>query len=443
MATARAKAHSRETWQNDIGGLFMKWIQPLCWLIAIELPPLFADDVPPPATIAATGVVEEFSIERDGGDFLAIPVKIGGDKFTGIIDTGSSFSVIDRSLRRLLGTTSEQHTVHTPDGTRSLPFFEGPEVELGRRPVKVKLENVTSVDLSAFRRFSKLDFQLILGMDVLKQFAIKLDFPNGRGFILDERVVASSRPTSIEYHGVGRPWIVGECWEARIWFLIDTGSLIGGEGALSREAFELIRKRGSLAMTGGAHTFSLSGPTTHRTGRLRSLVIANRLYTAAEFHETDNCHIGLAHLSRYCVTLDFPNNLAYFDSPAEAERDGPLASLGLVTTWQDDKLVVAAADTKSRTTGARIRVGDHVVAIDGIAFRQDAQPAPPMLSSERSVALLIERQGSRFTTKVTPASRVLKSGQQTTHGNVASASNTRPAPSSTVYSTRRSRHRRR
>jgi hypothetical protein len=436
----------RDAWQNDIGGLFMKWIHrvlPLCCLIVFELPPVLADDVPPPATVAATGVVEEFSIERDGSNFLVIPVKIGGETFTGMLDTGSSCSIIDRSLRQLLGTTSEQHSIHTPGGKRSLPFFEAPEIEFGRRPAKVKLEKVTSVDLAAFRRFSKRDFQLILGMDALKQFAIKLDFPNGRGSILDEPVVGSSRPTSIDYSGGGTPWILGQCWEARIWFQIDTGALAWGEGALSREAFELLQKRGSLAMTGGVHYFSMVGATTHRTGRLRSLVIANRLYTAAEFHEADYCQLGLAHLSRYTVTLDFPNNLAYFDSPAETEQNGPLASLGLVTTWQGDKLVVAATDAKSRAARSGIRVGDRVAAVDGIAFRQDAQPAPPMPSAERGVALLIQRQGSQFTTNVTATSRVPKTGQQATLGNVAAASDTRPAASSIGNSPKRSRNRRR
>jgi hypothetical protein len=207
---------------------------------------------------------------------------------------------------------------------------------------------------------------------------------------------------------------MGVCWDARIWFQIDTGKVAQGEGALSRTAFELLRTRGSLAVTGDLHYFSMVGATSHRTGRLHSLVIANRLYTAADFHEAEYCQLGLAHLSRYTVTLDFPKNLAYFDSTAEAERDGPLASLGLVTTWQDDKLVVAAADTESRATRSGIRAGDHIVAVNGIAFRHDAQPAPPMPSAERSVELLIQRQGSQFTTNVAPISGLSQTGRQAT-----------------------------
>jgi hypothetical protein len=401
-----------------------------------------ADD-PLPYETSAPAVIEEFNIEKDGSNFLIIPVKIAGATFGGMIDTGSTYSIVDSSLRRFVGKAIDRLKVDTPAGSANFQFFKGPEIEFGQRPVKIDLEKVGCIDLAPFRQLSKREFHIVIGMDVLKRFAIKLDFPNAIGTILDEPAVGSSRPISLSFSG-GAPWIFGRLWKADIWFLIDTGSVGIGEGNLSRDVFEYLRRRGSVTVAGNARYLSVRGEKTRRTGRLHALVVGNLLYTASKFCEANGCSLALGHLSRHVVTLDFPNHVAYFDLPAQVQRDGPLASLGLVTAWKGEKLFVTSADPKGRAAQSDVRAGDHVVAVDGVAFRKDAQPAPARPSTDRDVVLSINRGRALYTMTVSPTGIAATSVKVASNSAASRPGNpVRTASSSTSSTGRRWRNRRR
>jgi hypothetical protein len=185
--------------------------------------------------------------------------------------------------------------------------------------------------------------------------------------------------------------------------MIDTGCVGGGEGSLSRTVFDRLRRQGSLTVTGRILSVSAGGRAAYRSGRLNSVFISNRIYTAAEFGEAASCTLGLAHLSRYAVTLDFPNDVAYFDAPVGVKRAGPFDALGMVTTWQDGKLMVTAADANSRGAKSGVRIGDRIVAVDGIALSENSPLAPPRPSAaQRNVVLSIDRGRSRYTLSVAP-----------------------------------------
>jgi hypothetical protein len=402
----------------------------LVWLAILGVSRLRADEGPAAEAASSPGIIQEFDIQRDGSEFLIAPVKIAGQDFAAMIDTGCTRSVVDNSLRRLLGRERGQVDVSTAAGTRRFQFFDGPEIELGSRPVTVKSEQVACLDLAPLQRYSRQQFYVIIGMDVLKRFVLHLDFPQARATIFEQAPATSCPATALKRFSE-IPCVVGRFGQTASWLMIDTGDVCQGEGSLSPGAFDRLQRQGSLTVTGKVLSVSAGGPGSHRFARLNSLFIANRLYTAAEFSEADTCALGLAHLSRYIVTLDFPNNVAYFDVPPHVKNAGPLGSLGLVTAWQDGKLVVTAAAADGRAARSGVRVGDQILAVDGVTLSEASQPAPPRPSAtQRHVVLSIDRGRSRYNLSVAPTYLAAKSAQppaNTTASRAASA--TRPASS--------------
>lgn len=251
----------------------------------------------------------------------------------------------------------------------------------------------------------------MIGMDVLQRFALHLDLPQGKATIFEEAPQTSCKATHLAYFGQ-IPCVVGWFGDTSSWFMIDTGKLGGGEGDLSHGAFGRLRQRGLLTVTGRTLSISAGGEAEHRSGRVKSLVLADQLYTEAAFSEAESCRLGLAHLSRFTVTLDFPNNVAYFDLPQPLKAAGPLASLGLLTRWQDGKLVVADAHANGRAAKASIRIGDQIVAVDGIDLTEELPLAPPRPSAtQRNVELSIARGRSRYNLNVAPTYLVAKSSK--------------------------------
>jgi hypothetical protein len=407
-------------------------VLPLVLLATLGLSRLRADEGPAAEPASSPGIIEEFGIRRDGSEFLIAPVKVADENFSAVIDTGCTCSVVDTSLRRLVGRARGQIDVGTPNGTRRFQFFDGPEFELGSQPVKVKPEQVGCHDLAPFRRLSKQNFHVIVGMDVLKRFALRLDFPQAKATIFEQAPPTTCAATELKRFSE-IPCVVGRFGQTASWLMIDTGSVGGDEGSLSRGAFDRLRGQGSLTVTGRVLSVSAGGQAVQRSGRLNSLLIANRLYTAADVSESRSCALGLAHLSRYVVTLDFPNNVAYFDVPAHVKNAGPLGSLGMVTTWQDGKLVVTAAATDGRAARSGVRVGDQILAVDGVTLNEDSPPAPPRPSAtQRHVVLSIDRGRSRYNLSVAPTYLAVKSVKSPANATASnSASPTRPASSNT------------
>src|SRR5262245_4197654 len=83
----------------------------------------------------AERVLQEFDVFKDG-DLLLVPVTLKGKEFLFALDTGSTLTVYDSSLKPLLGLPKGSGKGTTPDGDVTLPLYDPPPAALGRLAVR-------------------------------------------------------------------------------------------------------------------------------------------------------------------------------------------------------------------------------------------------------------------------------------------------------------------
>jgi hypothetical protein len=220
------------------------------------------------------------------GSLLVVPVRLeGGEELPFVLDTGSSFTLLDKSLEPKLGKRAGTASVQSWGVTNEWPVFAAPRLYLGGAPL-ITGEQVVSHDCKEMRSDSGQPVMGMLGIDCLKHYCFQLDFAAGRiRFLEPEHVNATQlgKAFPIVWTG-GRPFVHHDGLVAGIGTdsLIDTG--FDSDGVIA----EL-------------------GPGTS--------YFAERVWGGATYTNlllgTGGNVLGLRFLARHLVTLDFLNGTMY------------------------------------------------------------------------------------------------------------------------------------
>ena len=95
--------------------------------------------------LASYNVLAEFSIPTRG-DIILLPVKFNGIEYSFVLDTGTSVTTFDASLKHELGSVKKTTKIETGADPMYVQLFDAPESFLG----PLNLQNcgrVTCVDL--------------------------------------------------------------------------------------------------------------------------------------------------------------------------------------------------------------------------------------------------------------------------------------------------------
>lgn len=65
---------------------------PLIWLATLGLSRVWADEEPVADPPCSPSIIHELDVKSDGSAFLVVLVKIAGERFTAMIDTGSTWT---------------------------------------------------------------------------------------------------------------------------------------------------------------------------------------------------------------------------------------------------------------------------------------------------------------------------------------------------------------
>ena len=304
-----------------------------------------------------------FSIGR-AAEPIVLPVKIGDRYYSFLVDSGTSFTVVDSSLSALLEADSECRLILTPAGPKAFPSARIKAASLGKLPVCPNTP-VLVQDLSSLREALGLDVYGCLGMDFLSQYVVRIDFDQGRLSLLRSASHSEGERLSLQMAG-GRPWL-----EARVagvdkpeQFLIDTGDIGLGSGRLRPALIRRLDELGNLRPVAVSVSETGGGRMKTKQGFLDSMKIGPFQHKGLLFGSTlDGNALGLGFLARYNVTFDFPGGALYLQANSRHAGEDQAGGSGLGFVRRRDKTVVIIVQKGSPAARAGIREGDELLFV--------------------------------------------------------------------------------
>jgi hypothetical protein len=265
----------------------------------------------------------EVSINKEAGrgGHLIVTLRLeSGEELPCIVDTGSSGTLLDKSLEPKLGKRIGPLTIWSDFGQQESGIYAAPLLYLGNVPLKT-YHQVFTYDFKKVPAFSRAGVRGILGMDCLQHYCVQLDFEEGRmRFLGPEQVkraeLGKAFPLTYSVTAAKKnvPSMSLLFIPATGFFGTKTNVMIDS-GDNSDGAFE----KGSISghyLTRLAHFFIRS-----RSLRVKKCVWDGHTYTKLRVSPGENT-FGLRFLARHLVTFDFPSRTMYLKEP----RSGPLGS---------------------------------------------------------------------------------------------------------------------
>jgi hypothetical protein len=266
----------------------------------------------------------EVALDADdlGRGLLVVPIQLpNGQEARFLLDTGSPITLIDRSLRPLLGAKGERLKVTVWGKKKSGRFYAAPKLKLNG--VELALEPlVASYDFTDLSVDTPAPITGIIGMDCLSKYCLQIDSaarklrflessPNhegdlGKAFTLRLSNEGQGKDdyfrTYIEHESLigGPPGNV----------LVDTGMNFDGASAAA-----FLEKRAREAGGKQLRKKTWLFPKSEWEGQPYSNLLLTE--TTMDVAGEDGHVIGMRFLARHLVTLDFPNEKLFLKRTSE------------------------------------------------------------------------------------------------------------------------------
>ena len=302
-------------------------------VVAVELP----SDVP-------------INQEAGRGGPLLVPVRLeDGEELPFFIDTGTSFTFLDKSLEPKLGKPIDTATFQSWGHKKKVSVYAAPKMYLGGVPLKLSSRGILTDDCQQWGSLGERPTMGMLGIDCLRHYCIQLDFRAGKIHFLDDKEADKGKWGSafpivpLNSHDP-RPAVAENLFGGNgPHSLIDSGFL--SDGWLMPKYFDQWTNRAIGPLTGKARF-----PNGLFAGETYPLVSLARI-------DVESDGIGLRFLARHLVTLDFPNHTMYL----LRQSTGPLPDPRLAKISALDPLVVLVLQEDAdgaRKTLAKIEQSD-------------------------------------------------------------------------------------
>lgn len=374
------------------------------WMLVAWSPLLALGNASEPGgTAAKTAVRESFKFDPDD-QMVLLPVRVGTKDCQFLLDTGATVSFFDVSLRSCLGPRIDSARVESPHGNVELEVYSAPNARVGSLPLTKG--SVYCHDLTRCREASGYNVYGFVGVDFLKDWVITIDFDKGHLDILSPETAATSD------WGEGMPFV----WDANglmcilatvgkgvcTPFRVDTGC--AGTGDL--EATLLSRLIGSheARVTDDGKAVDLSGTHSLSVARLSHLSIGSFRHKNLRFMSGKRNVLGLDYLSRYRVTIDFPNGRLYLAKGKRFAKPDLGKRCGLLYFFRAGGLQVESVDERSPAHTADVRAKDVIVKLGGkpVSEWKPSEISRLLTTEGKAVQMTIERGGKRMEKIFTP-----------------------------------------
>ena len=335
---------------------------------------------------------------------VLVPVRIGAKEYTFLLDTGCTMNVFDTSLQPYLGQPAG--TIETRDATGKflpLALYSAPDAYVGSLPLGE--HRVACYDFTPIREASGRDIRGCLGMEFLKNWVISIDFDEGRVDFLPKGTAAQPAwggSVPFEYGDTEMPRIsatLGKDIETS--FEVDTGCF--GTGDLDWVSLFLLSDRHEARNCGKVRQMALSGEYSSSVSRLSHLSVGPFHHDNLRFSGGRKNILGLDYLSRYRVTIDFPNQQLYL---AKAKRfasydHGPTTGLGAL--FKASGIIIEYVDEEGPAFAAGVRAKDVLVELCGKpASVLKPREIGTLAKAGHLLTMTVERDGKRIQTSFIP-----------------------------------------
>lgn len=353
-----------------------------------------ADDPKEVSTSSAEQkVLAKFNIAR-GGDPILLPVTFKDKEYLFLVDTGSSHTAFDTSLKHELGEVKKVEKGLTAGSRIVTEFYDAPEVFLG--PFNLQdCGEVACLDLKMVSLVLGKKISGLLGMNFLKKYIVQIDYDNGTFLFLQplqKRHSGWGNELSISYNSLGIPTITGNIYDSiKVDFWIDTGAT-NSTGGLSSDIFDQILSEKELK-TSEELSATAPGIVRSREARTGNLSVGSFEYRDLIFGEANWSHLGLLFLSRHIVTLDFPNNRIYLKKGKDFKKRDETDMSGLHLLRISGNIVVYSVDEGSPAQKAGIGSKDVILKVnEKDASKYDMWELRQLLMSEdrRNITMTIK-----------------------------------------------------
>jgi hypothetical protein len=210
-----------------------------------------------------------------------------------------------------------------------------------------------------------------------------------------------SRP--IVYNANGIPCIMATVGEnVRTAFKVDTGDC--GTGDLEEALLTRLVNSHEARIAGDDQSVVLSGIHSGRVARLSHLALEPFRHDNLRFASGNQNSLGLRYLSRYRVTIDFPNERLYLAKGKSFARPEPGHTCGFVPSFRADRIELESVDEKSPAYAAGLRAKDVIVKLCGkpISAWKPSEVNRLLTTEGKAVQMTIERDGKPMEKSFTP-----------------------------------------
>jgi predicted aspartyl protease len=338
-------------------------------------------------------VLAEFQI-AGSGDPILLPVTFKGTKYLFLLDTGSSYTAFDTSMKHELGEVKKVEKALTAGSHIVTEIFEAPEVFLG--PFNLQdCGEVACLDLKMVSLVMGKKISGLIGMNFLRKYVIQIDFDKGMLSFLQpmgEHPPHWGKELEIKSGLLGWPQITGCVHDnIEVDFVVDTGA--NSTGGLDSDIFEKTLSENKLK-TCEILFATASGVIREREMRIKSLSIGSLNYADLIFGEANWSHLGLLFLSRHTVTFDFPNSKMHLNKGKGFKKNDETDMSGLHILRISNQTLVYSVDEGSPAQKSGINTKDIILKVgDKDANTYDILELRRFLMSgdKRNITMTIKR----------------------------------------------------
>lgn len=350
-------------------------------------------------------VIAEFEVSPDG-DFLRLPVTIRQKEYQFLVNTGLPTTTIDEALRTQLelprkaveaggrpgGRARDRYRLSATLGTMLLEFPAG----------------VESADYAAVREKLDLECRGEIGLDVLQQYVVQIDFDRGSLRFLSSLPASPGdavRMTPLGGEG-GAPTIPVALAGMRSEKFIVASARAGNALDIQSELLAQLEEKELVKMLDKEKGVTRVGSLQFPTGRLESLQIGKFRHEGLLVNAGEQNAVGVSYLARYLVTFDFPRSRLYLKKGAHFDDpDARLDFWQIEITREANKVVVQHVAPHGPAHRLGLRAGDVVESINGCDVRRISNWQVRRLFGRRGRALsAVVRRGAEQLTLEIPAS---------------------------------------
>ena len=321
---------------------------------------LFAEDSNPHGHLLRG----EFQIGRSGR-LILLPIKVDGATYSFLLDTGAIRSGFDSSMRPLLGEPRGTQVLQTFAGLKKVEVFDWPVATLGEQTLRTRTP-VACVDFAELRRASNENIYGVIGMDVLRDNRILIDFDRGLLRFLERSPGSLSElgtKIPVELTHDGSPILSARITEdVAENLLVDTGAQ---GNSLRADLFDQLIDSDQIRLGSQFTSNTVAGQVSGNRGTLRQVTIGPFEQRDLRVSRLNISSIGLRYLSRFQIIFDFPAKSAYLKRSRDYSKPEPRATSGMTLNWVDGKITVTSIRKNGAAARAGLAPGDILVEIDG------------------------------------------------------------------------------